>query len=894
VKVSKTIDEIYDEVKGYDIVISNDAALVSALNNRIDGSKVGRLASTPKMIAREHEDVVLERLMKAGICSDEGIYGIADDVKLLSRISSETGYDVRFVHGEVENIKLIRRYTKDVEKHLFGRPSRSIYKEFVKQPTFEMVMSNFDPADHKMYESKKAAVIGIELFDDLDKHFIPTAFDEIDILKEDGRFDVDTFYAVGNDRQAAEHAVDLIAGVDPNDVAMVMDTEGPIADAVRSALYRKGIDFRNKMPARDIASVRDYLEFAELALSYEILTVGDVRELFACYSAWTDDRSDEYLLSRRAGALGERFKERADTMRDIRGYTFRRLCDEIVDSKSKVTVMMILDQLGLTDEMIGERTVGHASYLINSMEALKHNVEIPDSEKKGVLLADCSNSVFIDRPFVIYLNIDGRWSRPPLGKDYIDRTDEEEKEILRFQALLQQGSSRIYIINTMKDGRPARPCPLFDRLNKDEEGKLRKVGSFQDIVNSSVRKGAWSVPSEKVTERQRDTTVEAKELRAFSKSSLNTYISCPRAYMFSELIRTPDKDNTVLGNMIHEFAEFCLCYPDVADKNMTECENMISEVCAGISCPERSDVDRSKIRVSVMNIARFIDSLKIGDVPLNVDVSSRKKKNRFFERFGVSKATDIAESDRASADCPLHGEFDLLVGDRIIDYKTGRPQSLSEIAGKMDLSKNNDFLEMQPFVYLAILDSIIPKGTREFIQFYTTDNDAEAAADPYFNVMRNIRIVRLLDTGKEGFIGNGMLLDLVSDTKGREFIKGIGDEFNNALLEAGVDNADEWSSDEMLFERIFSFTDKKAATEKEIRMAIKKAGEYISGCFIKTGNEVIILRGSMERFKDHVRKLHSKAGEQQISGFPCEPRKNCDKCNFLSICTGGVPIDDAE
>ncbi|MCL2891126.1 MAG: hypothetical protein FWF40_04470, partial [Methanomassiliicoccaceae archaeon] len=122
-KAAKTIDEIYNEAKAYDIVISNDAALVTALNNRIDDPRVGRLASTPRMIAKDHEDVVLERLMRSGICSDEGMYGTMGDVKLLSTISSETGYDVRFVHGEVENIRLIRRYTKEVEKHLFGKPS---------------------------------------------------------------------------------------------------------------------------------------------------------------------------------------------------------------------------------------------------------------------------------------------------------------------------------------------------------------------------------------------------------------------------------------------------------------------------------------------------------------------------------------------------------------------------------------------------------------------------------------------------------------------------------------------------------------------------------------------------------------------------------------------------
>ena len=44
---AKSIDELYDEVKDYDLVITNDAALASALNARIDRPIVGFFAMTP-------------------------------------------------------------------------------------------------------------------------------------------------------------------------------------------------------------------------------------------------------------------------------------------------------------------------------------------------------------------------------------------------------------------------------------------------------------------------------------------------------------------------------------------------------------------------------------------------------------------------------------------------------------------------------------------------------------------------------------------------------------------------------------------------------------------------------------------------------------------------------
>ena len=135
-KRAKTIDEIYEEVKHHDIVISNDAALVTALNNRIDVPKIGRLASTPMMIAKDHEDAILEKLMVSGECTDDGRSGIMDDVKLIETIAENTGYDIRFVHGETDNIRTIRKYTREVEKHLFGKPSKMILKEFLRQPTY--------------------------------------------------------------------------------------------------------------------------------------------------------------------------------------------------------------------------------------------------------------------------------------------------------------------------------------------------------------------------------------------------------------------------------------------------------------------------------------------------------------------------------------------------------------------------------------------------------------------------------------------------------------------------------------------------------------------------------------------------------------------------------------
>ena len=47
----KSIDELYEEVRGYDLVITNDAALETALNARIDTVRMGVFAITPRHLA---------------------------------------------------------------------------------------------------------------------------------------------------------------------------------------------------------------------------------------------------------------------------------------------------------------------------------------------------------------------------------------------------------------------------------------------------------------------------------------------------------------------------------------------------------------------------------------------------------------------------------------------------------------------------------------------------------------------------------------------------------------------------------------------------------------------------------------------------------------------------
>ena len=94
----------------------------------------------------------------------------------------------------------------------------------------------------------------------------------------------------------------------------------------------------------------------------------------------------------------------------------------------------------------------------------------------------------------------------------------------------------------------------------------------------------------------------------FSKSSFNTYYRCPRAYMFSCLVSTPDQKHTEFGNLIHEFAEMYFCHRGVVDKDdLDEFIGRIFDRYAGLSSPLLIDMDRGRIKRAMSNIMAYID-----------------------------------------------------------------------------------------------------------------------------------------------------------------------------------------------------------------------------------------------------------------------------------------------
>jgi len=190
--------------------------------------------------------------------------------------------------------------------------------------------------------------------------------------------------------------------------------------------------------------VRDYIQFLKFSLDYDRVRAGEVRELFNSYGTKRGGlsiRTDTYLLSRMTTELFSDPKEPDGTtidliglMKDIYGggVTYEQALDRLPHRNNrnwKGSIRILLRDMGILETAITPSGVSDIEYAVNNVDDLKHNEQVPEDERTGVLLADCRKSVYIDRSLVFFIGLDDSWRRSCAGKDYIrdpEKFDEDE------------------------------------------------------------------------------------------------------------------------------------------------------------------------------------------------------------------------------------------------------------------------------------------------------------------------------------------------------------------------------------------------------------------------------------------------------------------------------------
>lgn len=889
-RLAKSIDELYEEVKDYDMVLCNDAPLATALNNRIQRPFVGEFAVTPRQLAGDLGSLILKG-------------PVLDDIDIIRIVSEMTGYTLRFVHGEIENIKRIRRYTKDVEGHLHGR-SKKVFDQYIKLKTTEKAMEMFDGETNPIYKDKRVAVIGTELFDELDKFVNPKfgTFEEIDVFKR-GKYTLPEIREVGNNREIAENIASLITTENCRDVAIVMNVGGAVSDSIKSALYKNRIPFINRLIVKDLKQTRDFLEFISLSLSFDYLKIGQIREIVANYGGYIKARYDNYLAKdfdlkdfetitddRRKSY--EKTMEVLSVMKNIRGMTFEQVKDRIVDPSKKGQVKLLLEEVGVLKDKVSNEKADDLFYAVNNINDLKHNEQIPDHEKEGVLLTDCTKAVYVDRPIVFFVCIDADWEKDLSFLNDIDyrlKDDEVDRNVERFQVLLQQGERRVYVVNSMKGGNVATPCSYFDHCSTD--GAVCKT--FADVCDKVI-KGPWlpEYSGEPPSYKQNVSIDDSDDVFVFSNSTYSSFVNCPRAFMFGRLLDDPDKDSTLTGNYLHAYAEYRAAYPDAAMAHDIEYYvDFISDRCLCLYTPEKRILERSVLRASITNINEFIDGMHIA--PTFVRQHRMDRPNPFFDET-MEVTSDQTELKLSVADERIEGIIDLISDKGIFDYKSGKTKKGKEISKEMSKNGVQYGHNFQPMFYIHMMDKDSGNEHRRFGFFYTRGNinNFTQGAEPKNYLYDNIRNVYLVDSLEDFYI-NHYLDRMFRDEKYADDID-YKDSLISVLTDYGLENAETISNNKELIKAVGGSSTEAKRLVNHIGSDFKKINKILeeNGSFY-IGNSVYFTLDAMTEFLKDLAIAHARYEEYLDTEFPAIPKVECKNCNFKDVCTA-TPMDGGE
>ena len=895
--LAKSIDELYEEVKKYDLVMCNDAPLASALNNRVDEPRVGVFAITPRQLAG---DLAIDTLKKLTV----------SDIHIVRTLAKRYNYPLRYVHGEIENFKTIRRYTREVRNFLKGNKSKMLYEDYVICPTIERAMEEFNGSENEFFKGKKIAVIGGELYDELDKNLNPApgTFEPIELFKNDwdrDAYKIEHIRVLYNDHQIAENAVDMIDENNACDVAIVMDVGGKIADAVRSELYRRGLPFINEMSIRDLSNIRDYIEFLNKSLNFKTLRVSQVRELLQTYGGSIHPKYDEYLVENFSELnVDEKTTTLLEKMRDIRTMTYGDVCSYI-PAKDRAQVTLLLEQLELKKEKVDDQKTADMIYSINNFE-LKHNEQIPNTEKEGVLLVDCKNSAYIDRPIVIYLGMGQEWERDLSDLNLIDhklKGDIIDRNLIKFQILLQQGTSRIYICNSVKNGKDAKPCSYFEIVNglrdkkydEDEIDEKKVVyRNFSDMVEDCIY-GPWYDYKTKTVEKVGVAKIlDDKDDFQFSQSTFNKFITCPKGFMYARLIKAPDNSNIAMGSYLHQYAEFRSCFPELADEYGHE--YFVKEIngkCIPLFSPELRKVRESKLRSAVGELDDLVEALQL-DEGINIIDKESSHENMFFHLAGMEgKGSDTNEVVLMDRDRHMNGTLDVIKDDMVLDFKTGGAKDPSNVRDNMLLDTKSDYgKDFQCLFYLSLMmNEGIDKPSFSF--FSTSANEINDTLGYRRNLNSAIVTVKVVEDKRE-CIREALRyrVDECLQTKnGNRFVPFIDnyDGFIDHVFEKGLLEEYPDISEEKL-NKVLTFMglDIYGYNRDNVMTLLKTMNEIVRKKYWVAENNIFITKAEMEEFRELVQRSYRSVKEMNDKEFPVDPKMDCKHCGYRDMCIKNV------
>ena len=666
VQKAKSIAEIYNEAKDYDLVLTVEAPLSDSLNNRMEKPHLGFFATTPKRFVRKNtkEDLLEKR-------------------DLFNEIINRTDLTWKQAFFTLDNIISCFKETGDMEKILE-------YEKFDNKQTRTVlgIVKNsnniFKAMSEYKIKGKKVAVVGFYQFNELDKKILPSDFDIINIFKNEKK-DLPIFHLFNSENEITRAVKQNITKENANDVSVVMKPNGKYQHLVESALDSKNIPYMTQKKLSESENLRNFLGMCRILCSEKSLKLKDIQPFLKNFGKFVSQKHREkYIENLDVKDISE-FKDFITKNKKSDFSSFLKVYKKRT-KKSLDELDTILKEIEFSNKKINEKNLDLLEYYLDSFEIAT------GGKDSGVLFVSPHSVGFVDRSLIFHLGMDVSWTKTLPKPPWINRKKREEKNTKNFKLLLQNQNS-FYLVQDKSLNETITPCFYFDEILD------WNFNSFSDFKHEK-----HTLKKEKETSgfEKEKKNVEIKKEKTISQSYLNILTECPRNYFFSRLVETIDKDFLEKGNLFHDFAEFYVNHPEFV--NSLD-ENEIINFMVGKIKPFVDDLEikllKTEFRVGVKNIKKYVEENPIEKETIS-GYEKKQNQNVFAKKYKRDINTEITEVWFEDVELGAKGKIDLVQNKKhLVDYKTKRNHSPYWIIKNSNIEMLEDKPNFQAIMYLS-------------------------------------------------------------------------------------------------------------------------------------------------------------------------------------------------
>ena len=650
---AKTIDQLYEEVKGHETVLTADAGLADALNRRLDKPVKGSFASTPGRLASTGEEESKK------------------DVFL--RAVEETDYSWKQISYALDKIFEAWKHTGELEKILsFERYDKELFQDVTE------IIKSSNTSFHSVEETEFSgdiAVVNLYQFNELDKTTLPDEFEEYSLLTEE-EIDLEEFNIYESGLDLVNSLIDNIESLGAENVGIVVRPGSRYQSLLEAYFKSEEISYTRDENISEDDYLRTFISLLETGVTDRKLRVRDVKPLQEGLGFKYKGEDNQFLDS-----TDSELKEFVNILEFME---FGKALEELenISENDLSHIKTLLEDLGLLNKSINSENVSKLGYFIENFDSKL------DEENSGVLLADPKNASVIDRPVVFLLGMNREWNESFDEEPWIDEEWLEERNLRDFTLLCQSGDQRYFLVQDRELEEDIKPCFHLDEIIGEN------IESFRDLPHRFRDSG--SRPEESKFDLKE---VEKEIIDYLSQSSLSDLARSPRLFYMSRLVSEAEEEHLKKGELFHDFAEIYYNHPEKTEENLEDISRIFAEELEKIVDDISMIQIETEIKHGLKNLMDFLepDQDYSGDGYVDTD-----SENFFAQELGLEIDTDSTEMYFKKDG--MKGKVDLIESEtHLVDFKSGRKKSVKDIvkSSRPETFEDAKFPNFQALMYLA-------------------------------------------------------------------------------------------------------------------------------------------------------------------------------------------------